>query len=91
MGRGVLDAPRPISFGGTAMIPVRLETAAGELVTDEEFILPFVYGLPKIVLWGERFFARLAPRMKRPSTSVCRSLFTERHSPTSSPALKSRW
>lgn len=37
------------------MIPVRLETAEGELVY-EGAILPFVTGNPKVVAWGERVF-----------------------------------
>lgn len=35
---------------------VRLETAGGELVTDEEYIPPFKKH-PEVIVWGSRFFA----------------------------------
>lgn len=37
------------------MVPVRLETAQGELVSDQEAILPFNV-LPGVVQWGARTF-----------------------------------
>lgn len=37
------------------MVPIRLETAAGALVSDEESIPPF-QTLPEFIIWGNRTF-----------------------------------
>lgn len=37
------------------MVPIRLETENGELVSGDECILPF-RKLPKVIVWGVRHF-----------------------------------
>ncbi len=37
------------------MVPIIMKSESGELISDEEAILPFLT-LPKIVIWGYRHF-----------------------------------